>query len=177
MPRTTQVEVPLYVFHESRLFERVFYTMFTSISCLMIVCGCYVSYGTLTAFKNARKDNDNEEKSALTFSLANSVLSLSAGSFCLATAWMLPQRSVRQLSYLPKRKMVKIGVYTPLGSYKDVLVPLNTIMRTDSSMSSSPKSLSLEVKGHYICYRLEQEGTFQSPKLFDSLIGKRIDHL
>ena len=175
MPQTTQVEVPLYVLHQSRLFYRVFYTMLTSMSCLMMVGCCCLSYATLTAFQTARKNNDNEKKSSLKWSLGSLVISLSGGSFCLATAWMLPQRYVRQLSYLPKRKIVKIGVSTPLGSYKDVLVPLNTIMRTDSSMSSSLKPLSLKVKGHFLFYFLKREGTFQSPKLFDSLIKQRID--
>lgn len=160
-------EVSLYINPQK---SRLFFAGLTSMSCFVLVGSCYLSYSTLKVFKTVRDGGDDTKKSSIKWFFASSTLALTAGAVFAATAWFLPLRTVKKLSYLPKREMIKINVHTPLGSYKDILVPVKDVSCRGDSMSTSQKPLSMKVKGHPLFYLIDLQGTFPSHKLFDMLI-------
>ena len=167
----SQAEVPLYV--NTRTRSRYFAAI-TAMSCVQMIFWCYLSYASFTDLKLISAQTSSKDKpknSSIKWSMGLSAAALSVGSFFTATALMYPQRIVRQMSYLPKKEVVKIGVFTPFGKHKDVQVPLTTIKCKGTRISH--KHLSLKVKGYPLHYIVDHQGTFQSPKLFDTLIGTR----
>ena len=155
----------------NRQSNRLFFAGLTSMSCLVVMASGFFSYSTLKAIQNANKSGDDEKKSSMKWFVASSTLSILAGAIFAVTAWFLPQRSIQKLSYLPKREMIKVGVYTPLGSHQEFLVPVNNISSNGNSSSPAHKPLSVKVKGHSLFYLVDLEATFQSRKLFDTLIS------
>lgn len=168
-------EVPLYV--NTRTRPRVFIAI-TVMSCVQMLFWCYLSYAALTDIRllsthTAGKHSDSSisKYSSLKWRVGLSAVALSVGTFFTMTSLMHPQRSVHQLLYLPKRELVRIGTYTPLGRQKTITVPLSTIKCVGRRLKTS--QISLKVKGHSLYFLMDHQGSFPSPKLFDLLIATR----